>query len=118
MVENLLDEKIKKEQELHKAFKFFSERAIQLEKSHEKLQGQVKELSLDLEKTKTYLHNILESLTTGVVGVDGAERVTTFNKSAGAITGFSPGKCLGKKLKEIFPADLFKKLVAPVMRSG
>ena len=34
MVENLLDEKRRKEQELHQAFEFFNKRAVQLEKSH------------------------------------------------------------------------------------
>ncbi|MEC7641630.1 MAG: ATP-binding protein [Nitrospinota bacterium] len=118
MVENLLNEKRKKEEELHRAFEFFNERAAQLEKSHETLQGQVKQLSLDLEKTKTYLHNILESLTTGVVVVDQEEKITTFNKSAGLITGCQPTKCVGKNLKDIFPRELFEKTVSPLLRKG
>jgi len=118
MVENLLDEKRKKEEELRRAFEFFNERAGQLERSHEKLQSQVKSLSLDLEQTKNYLHNILESLTSGVIVIDREERITIFNKSAGDITGHQAKQCLGKELRTVFPADLFTGVVAPALRSG
>ncbi|MFQ5673733.1 MAG: nitrogen regulation protein NR(II) [Nitrospinales bacterium] len=118
MVENLVDEKQKKEQELHQAFECFNERAGQLERSHEKLQEQVKALSLDLEQTKNYLHNILESLPSGVIVIDREERVTTFNKSAGIITGLHPKQCLGKELRSVFPAELFEGVIAPALRSG
>lgn len=124
MVEKLLDEKQKEYLEIlswakknPQEIESLVEGDKQLRNAYEKLQLEVKELSQDLATTKNYLHNILESLITGVVVVDQEERITTFNKNAGIMTGFDPNNCLGKKLKEVFPADLFEKALAPLIHS-
>ncbi|HIE80418.1 MAG TPA: PAS domain-containing protein, partial [Nitrospinaceae bacterium] len=74
-----------------------------------------KELEKNLvekEEVKNYLNDILESLTNGVIVVDRLGRITTFNQTAGNLTGLKPQNCLGKTLKEVFPFDLFENLVS------
>ena len=132
MVENLVNDKRKKEiQVLHKAFKSFSENSRKLQESYDKLQTRIKELDSELaqknqelennlkekDQVKNYLHNILESLTTGVIVIDRKGRITTFNLSAGLITGYLPDKIVGKKLKEIFPEELYDEVLNPLIRA-
>lgn len=124
------DDKRKQEIEiLNRAFQSFNEATQQLQSSYDKLQDRVKTLDLELarkneelevnlkekEEVKNYLYYILESLTTGVIVVDGEGKITTFNKTAGTITDLEPPFCLGKTLKEVFELDLVENLVS---RSG
>mgnify|MGYP000170918408 FL=1 len=67
---------------------------------------------VEKEEVKNYLNDILESLTNGVIVVDRLGRITTFNQTAGNLTGLKPQNCLGKTLKEVFPFDLFENLVS------
>ncbi len=98
----------------------------QLQRSYDDLQVRVKQLDLQLEsknteleknliekeEVKNYLNDILESLTNGVIVVDRVGHITTFNKTAGTLTGLKPQSCLTKTLKEVFPFDLFGNMVA------
>ena len=73
------------------AFQAFNETTEHLQKSYETLQERIKDLNLELEqknielennlqekeKVKNYLHNILESLTSGVIVVDENQSITT-----------------------------------------
>ena len=116
---------------LSQAFKQFNEVTKQLEQSYEKLQARVKELDLELalkneqleknlkekEDVKNYLNNILQSLTTGVIVVEQGDTITTFNKTAGAITGLSPEFCIGKSLNQVLSQNFFQKLVDQLARS-
>lgn len=129
-----LEETPKKEELeiLRQAFTQFNDVTRQLEKSYEKLQERVKELDLELarkneelgknlkekEDVKNYLNNILQSLTTGVIVVEQEEKVTTFNKTAGTITGLSPDNCIGKSLSQIFSHNIFQNLVNQLKNSG
>lgn len=102
----------------------FNEVTEQLQRSYDDLQVRVKQLDLELadknsaleknliekEEVKNYLNDILESLTNGVIVVDRSGQITTFNQTAGTLTGLKPQNCLGKNLKEIFP--LFEPLVS------
>ncbi len=127
-------EETPKEKELEilsQAFKQFNEVTKQLEKSYEKLQARVKELDLELalkneqleknlkekEDVKNYLNNILQSLTTGVIVVEQGDTITTFNKTAGAITGLSPDSCIGKSLNQVLSQKFFQKLADQLARS-
>ena len=67
---------------------------------------------VEKEEVKNYLNDILESLTNGVIVVDRSGRITTFNQTAGNLTGLKPQNCLGKTMKEVFPFDLFENLVS------
>ncbi len=111
---------------LIKKMEAFNEVAEQLQRSYDELQVRIKKLDLELEdknkeleknlvekeEVKNYLNDILESLTNGVIVVDRSGRITTFNQTAGNLTGLKPQNCLGKTLKEVFPFDLFENLVS------
>ena len=89
---------------LNQAFQSFNEATEQLQSSYDVLNEA-------LEENKNYLHNIMESLPTGVIVVDQTNTINTFNKTAGTITGLNPEVCLNKQLSEVFPTDLFEKIV-------
>ena len=111
---------------LIKKMEAFTEVAEQLQRSYDELQVRIKKLDLELadknkeleknlvekEEVKNYLNDILESLTNGVIVVDRSGRITTFNQTAGNLTGLKPQNCLGKTLKEVFRFDLFENLVS------
>ena len=119
------DKKQKELEVLRAAFQSFNETTEHLQKSYETLQERIQGLSLELEqknlelesnlqekeKVKNYLHNILESLTSGVIVVDENQTVTTFSQTAGAILNLSPGKCLSQPLAQAVPHPVFPTLV-------
>ncbi len=117
-------DKSKEIQTLIQNMEAFNEVTAQLQNSYDELQGRVKQLDLELsdkndeleknlaekERVKNYLNDILESQTNGVIVVDRAGIITTYNKTAGVLTGIKPQGCLGKTLNEVFP--LFEPVVA------
>ena len=117
---------------LSQAFQTFNDATQQLQDSYDDLKERVKLLDLELakknqeleknltekEEVKNYLNNILESLTTGVIVIDKQGRITTFNKTAGWITGLTPESCLGKPLKDLFHDDLFENMVSRLTKTG
>jgi len=117
---------------LSQAFQTFNEATQQLQDSYDDLKERVKLLDLELakknqeleknltekEEVKNYLNNILESLTTGVIVIDQQGRITTFNKTAGLITGLTPESCLGKPLKDLLHDDLFENMVSRLAKTG
>jgi PAS domain S-box-containing protein len=132
MNDPLLGNKSKEELEiLSQAFQAFTQATEQLQTAYDNLQERVQELDLELarknealeknlrekEEVKNYLHNIMESLTNGVIVVDQENRITTFNKTAGVITTLNPESCVGKKLNDIFNYDLFENLVSRLTQS-
>jgi len=108
---------------LNQVLYHFDISASRLQDSYSQLQQRVDTLNLELEKkneqlelnlreregVKEYLYNILESLNSGVVVVDGKGRVTTFNRAAELITGIAKGEVEGKyfnqTLKPLLPED-------------
>jgi len=117
---------------LSQAFQAFNEATQQLQDSYDDLKERVKRLDLELakkneeleknltekEEVKNYLNNILESLTTGVIVLDKKGDITTFNKTAGGITGLIPEMCLGKPLPDLFHDDLFENMVSRLAKTG
>jgi PAS domain S-box-containing protein len=109
---------------LSQAFQTFTQATEQLQSAYDNLQDQVNHLDLELakknaqleenlrekEEVKNYLFNIMESLTNGVIVVDEENKITTFNRTAGIITGLDIESCLGKKISEVFAFDLFQTL--------
>ena len=95
----------------------FNEVTVQLQNSYDELQERVKKLNIELsdknqeleknlaekERVKNYLNDILESQTNGVIVVDRKGIITTYNKTAGTLTGIKPQGCMGKTLEEVFP---------------
>jgi PAS domain S-box-containing protein len=134
MNESLQGKKTPKEELeiLSQAFQTFNEATQQLQDSYDDLKERVKLLDLELtkknqeleknltekEEVKNYLNNILESLTTGVIVIDKQGKITTFNKTAGLITGLTPESCLGKPLKDLLHDDLFENMVSRLAKTG
>ncbi len=116
---------------LRRAFTSFTEVTEQLQKSYDNLQLRIQQLDLELarkneeleqnlrekEEVKNYLDFILQSLTNGVIVVDREGCVTTFNKTAGHISGLDPAHCLGKPLTGLFPNDLLPLLIERLSES-
>ena len=102
----------------------FNEVTAQLQNSYDELQSRVKKLDLELsdkndeleknlvekERVKNYLNDILESQTNGVIVVDCEAIITTYNKTAGILTGMKPQTCLGQSLNEVLP--LFEPVIS------
>ena len=102
----------------------FNGAASRFEKHYQHLEQRVKELKIELknknedlkknlnekEEVKNHLHNILESVTTGVVVVNLKGKITTFNRAAENITGLASKKALGKKLDKIFDLNFFQNI--------
>jgi len=102
----------------------FNGAALRFEKHYQHLEQRVKELKIELknknedlkknlnekEEVKNHLHNILESVTTGVVVVNLKGKITTFNRAAENITGLASKKALGKKLDKIFDLNFFQNI--------
>ncbi len=55
----------------------------------------------ETEKVRSYLHNLLESLNSGVMVIDSSGRVTTVNDAAQIITGFDSDEIIGKNLSDL-----------------
>jgi PAS domain S-box-containing protein len=125
------DRKQKELEVLRAAFQSFNETTQHLQKSYETLQERIKDLNLELEKknlelesnlqekekVKNYLHNILESLTSGVIVVDENQVVTTLSQTAGAILNLSPEQCLNQPLAQAVPHPVFPTLVERLKES-
>jgi len=100
---------------LKKAFSSFNLATARLEKSYQDLERRVQSLDRALaeknrelernlketEKVRSYLHNILESLHSGVLVLDSAGRITTSNDSVRAITGHGTRDVLGLSLPDL-----------------
>jgi len=109
---------------LNQTMASFSGAAFKFETYYRHLEQRVKKLDLELkeknkalienlkekEEVKNYLHNILESLTTGVVVIDLKGMITTFNRAAEKITGLDSEEVREKNFEEVFIPNLFPKL--------
>jgi PAS domain S-box-containing protein len=109
---------------LNEAIKSFNGAASRFEMRYQQLEQRVKELNIELEnknivlernlrekeEVRNHLHNILESVATGVVVVDLKGNITAFNRAAEDITGFVSKEVLGNKFDEIFDLNFFSNL--------
>lgn len=97
---------------LKEAFSAFNMATSRLETSYQDLEQRVqslnraleeknRELEKNLEETervRSYLHNILESLNSGVMVLDRSGRITTGNDAVRRITGYDSSEIIDKKL--------------------
>ena len=108
---------------LNQAFDQFNLSTSKLQDSYDHLQLQVSTLDFKLEKkneqleasliekerAKDYLYTILESLSNGVIVVDGKGTVTTFSRAVELITGVdkkeAEGKNVNRVLRPLLPDD-------------
>ena len=109
---------------LSDAINSFNGAASRFERHYQHLEQRVRELNIELEnknivlernlrekqEVRNHLHNILESVATGVVVIDLKGNITTFNRAAENITGFVSRKVLGNKFDKIFNLNFFQNL--------
>ena len=72
--------------------------------------------SADLEKRRLQLEAVLTNVGTGVIVVDQAGEVTTFNRSASSLLSIPSASALGKPFEEVLPPEC-EDLVASVKDS-
>jgi PAS domain S-box-containing protein len=57
----------------------------------------------ELQRMRTYLKNIIDSMPSVLVGVDKQGRVTEWNQSAEKATGMATGEAIGQPFNQLFP---------------
>lgn len=64
----------------------------------------------NLNRSKEYVHNILESINNGIITVDMADKIIQINKNATAMLGLPSADVVGAKYKGILPLPLAKAI--------
>ena len=65
---------------------------------------QIKKNMLELERTKSYLNNVVNSMPSLLVGIDQDGKITEMNWEAEKATGLKNKEVIGRSFSEIFPA--------------
>src|ERR1700689_1819428 len=60
----------------------------------------------EYEKLKEFSENIVESINVGILAADLEDRVESWNSQIEQLSGVPRHRALGRRLNEIFPADL------------
>jgi two-component system nitrogen regulation sensor histidine kinase NtrY len=92
----------------------FNRMASELAASRHKLERSALDLerkNLEVEGRRRYIETILERITTGVISVDGQERVTTINPAAARLLGLPPG-AVGQPATEVLGSPDLQPLTA------
>jgi PAS domain S-box-containing protein len=76
--------------------------AIENARLYRSLQRKVEEY----ERLKEFSENIVESINVGILAVDLEDRVESWNTQIERLTGIRREQALGRRLNELFPADL------------
>lgn len=64
------------------------------------------------ERLKEYSENIVESINVGILAADLDDRVESWNSRIEELTGIPRDEAIGRRLEELFPADLVEQLTA------
>jgi signal transduction histidine kinase len=64
----------------------------------------------EYERLKEFSENIVESINVGILAADLDDRVESWNTQMEQLTGVSRAKAVGRRLSELFPADLVQEL--------
>ncbi|RLA96580.1 MAG: hypothetical protein DRG69_00455, partial [Deltaproteobacteria bacterium] len=96
---------------LKEAFDTFWRTSLQLQRYYRTLEARVKELTEELERSRRQreemallLEGVMESLTAGVVVVEGG-KVVSLNGSAEEIIGLERGEVLGRDFSAVLPRE-------------
>ena len=92
----------KNTQRLKEAYDALREKVARLDRELEEKNRQLSLKVGELSRTKNYLSDILEAMTDGVVAVNLEGRITTFNKAAQRITGYSSSEVEHRSYGEVF----------------
>src|SRR5688500_4133333 len=102
----------------------FNRMTTQLEDNRSSIEAgstALREKNLALEERRNYIETVLQSLSTGVVSLDGSDRVTTINAAAGRMLRLSDIPAGQTKLKELIGAEdavVLDRLLRRARRTG
>jgi two-component system nitrogen regulation sensor histidine kinase NtrY len=89
-----------------------SESKRRLEEAYLDLQDKATEL----DDRRRYTETVLEAITTGVLSLDPAGRLTTLNRAAAAMFGISEADALGKPVEEVFAGPDHREMLTLAQR--
>src|SRR3970040_642241 len=98
--------------QLHQDYRELETKFESLNQKLEETNQQLKQSLAEKERASSFLKNILESLTSGVLVIDLAGKITMFNKAAEDITGYKASEIVGKPYSEIIGKNVDKELSA------
>jgi two-component system, NtrC family, nitrogen regulation sensor histidine kinase NtrY len=70
----------------------------------------------ELEERRRYIETVLEAITTGVVSIDPADRLTTLNRAGARMFGVNASQSVGRALDEVFVGSEVGEVLALVHR--
>jgi len=79
--------------------------AIENARLYTSLQRKVEEY----ERLKEFSENIVESINVGILAADFEDRIESWNTQIERLTGISRAEAVGRRLRDLFPADLFER---------
>ncbi len=94
---------------LAEAFDQFTKTTQTMEEAYRRLEARVEQLDRELAAkhhelalTIDYLNSILESMSDGVIATDPQGAITTFNRAASAVLGYTAKEAIGRQFRELF----------------
>ncbi len=102
----------------------FNQMTAQLEENRRRIEAgsdELRDKNLALEERRNYIETVLESLSTGVVSLDGNDRVTTINAAAARMLRLSDVPGGQNKLEELIGAEdavVLDRLLRRARRTG
>ncbi|MBA3569802.1 MAG: HAMP domain-containing protein [Pyrinomonadaceae bacterium] len=102
----------------------FNQMTAQLEENRRRIEAgsdELRDKNLALEERRNYIETVLESLSTGVVSLDGNDRVTTINAAAARMLRLSDLPGGQNKLEELIGAEdavVLDRLLRRARRTG
>ncbi len=66
--------------------------------------------SLEFDRLTLLYKQIFEDISTGIITVDDAGAITSYNTAAGRITGYPPGQVIGRPIEDHFPSLHLEKM--------
>jgi two-component system sensor histidine kinase PilS (NtrC family) len=73
-----------------------------------KVERELEEKEIDYEKLEALNRQIVGNITSGIMTLDGKGRITSFNREAGVVTGYTLRDVYYRDVEEIFPGMLEK----------
>jgi two-component system nitrogen regulation sensor histidine kinase NtrY len=80
--------------------------------SFNQMTGDLKQIKLELERRGTVVETLLANIAAGVVSVDPAGKITTWNKAAEKILAVAADRAVGRNYQDVFHAEALAELRA------
>jgi PAS domain S-box-containing protein len=97
---------------LARAFEVFNKTTKSMEEAYRSLDVRVRELDAELAAknqelalTSDYLNSLLDSMSDGVIAVDNAGVIMTFNAAASLVLGYTAEQAIGRSFMDLFGRD-------------